>query len=448
MKTLSVITLLILLAIDYGIINNMCGDTNHLTLDDVISKLIPAIENYEKNEANLSANPSTLDSAKTHKRIAISSSAIAGLIFTGSVSSAHAIIPTGSATVVGINKTVLTILVMASLTATGGGILMSDGLFTDPYIEYSLYPAQLPAALHGTSLVINNVYSSEDKSKTLNYHCDADPIIRGLDYSFDCIIENKETVTVNVQIDAPRNLLDADAMDCISQHDTLSENITVEYSYLLNLPELSPSRTVNLKNSHIEMMDDYFENRDYASAKKHAMIVLKYFNGNDIQTLSTLGNTMRDENRQEPAGTHCAMIIHSTPFMANTAWGTLSLAEDNHVLGNFQKASELASRVIDDYYPDSIYIEETTYKNALIVKANALFRIAMTQQAEDIEDVRKYYTMAHEIEPSYDSWFGLGNLDRYVSDFDQALEKYKEAKKLTRDTTEIDYEMNVMRSYL
>ncbi len=199
-------------------------------------------------------------------------------------------------------------------------------------------------------------------------------------------------------------------------------------------------------------MDEHFENRNYESAKKHAMIILKYFNGNDIQTLSTLGNTMRDEDRQNLDNIQCAVSIHSTPFIGNTSWGTLSLAEDNHVLGNFEMTSQLTSPIIDLYesYDESEInpIEEATYKNAMIIKANALFRMAMAQQADNVEDVKKYYTMAHDIEKSYDTWFGLGNLDRYKGNFEDAMEKYEQARELAADTTEIDYEMSVVRSYL
>jgi tetratricopeptide (TPR) repeat protein len=241
-------------------------------------------------------------------------------------------------------------------------------------------------------------------------------------------------------------------MNCISRHDALSDNVTDEYPYLLNLPSYSPSKLGNLKKDHIMMMDDYFEDRDYVSAKKHAMIILKYFNGNDIQTLSTLGNIMRDEDRQNLENIQCAVNIHSTPFIGNTSWGTISLAEDNHVLGNFERTSELVSPIINRYesYDESEVnpIEKVTYKNALIINANALFRTAMAQQADNVEDVRIHYTMAHDIEKSYDTWFGLGNLDRYQGNFEDALEKYEHARELARDTTEIDYEINVMKSYL
>lgn len=43
---------------------------------------------------------------------------------------------------------------------------------------------------------------------------------------------------------------------------------------------------------------------------------------------------------------------------------------------------------------------------------------------------------------------GLGNMGRYVGNFKDALYKYEKAKHLDKDTTEIDYEMNVFLSYL
>ncbi|QMU54728.1 MAG: hypothetical protein GKS07_07480 [Nitrosopumilus sp.] len=321
-------------------------------------------------------------------------------------------------------------------------------------MEYSLYPVQLPAELHGTELRITGIYTGG--GDVSGYECDAEPIMHGLEYSFDCIVTNtlgyEQTVTTVVHVNSPRNYLDADAVDCVSQYDILSNDVTDEYPYLLNLPSFSPSRLDSLKNTYVKMMDDSFENHDYASAKKHAIIILKYFNGNDIQMLSTLGNVMRDEDRQNLENIQCAMAIHSTPFIGNTSWGTLSLAEDNHVLGNFERTSQLVSPIINHYesYDESEVnpIEKTTYKNALIIKANALFRIAMAQQSDDVEDVRKHYAMAHDIEKSYDTWFGLGNLDRYLGNFEDALEKYKHARELARDTTEIDYEIGVMRSYL
>ena len=46
--------------------------------------------------------------------------------------------------------------------------------------------------------------------------------------------------------------------------------------------------------------------------------------------------------------------------------------------------------------------------------------------------------MAHNITPTYDTWFGLGNIDRHEGKFADALEKYEQAKILAEKTTEID----------
>ena len=354
-----------------------------------------------------------------------------------------------------ISKSILTaILLSVGVVAVGGGgVVVNDTYLSDPYIAYSLYPAQLPADLHGTELRINGFYLNDGGMASI-YECDSKPIIYGTEYSFDCttttFLGTQETITTTVHIKPPQIFLNADAMDCISRHDTLSDDVTDQYPYLLNLPSFSPTKLTNLKAEHIKTMDDYFEVRDYESAKKHVMIILKYFNGNDIQTLSTLGNTIRDEDRQNMENIQCAMVIHSTPFIANTAWGTLSLAEDNHVLGNFETASALTSQIINRYELGDQSIDEITYKNALVIKANALIRMAMEVQTKDvdkIENIRKHYTLAHNIEESYDTWFGLGNLDRYVGDFDDALEKYEEAKKWARDSTEINHEIGVLLSF-
>ena len=357
------------------------------------------------------------------------------------------------------SKTILAAIIASVIVVTGGVTVTNAADPFDPYVKYSLYPAQLPAELHGTELRIDGIYSNGSDDDVSSYVCDVEPIIYGLEYSFDCIVTNtlgyEETVKTVVPMKPPGTLLDATAMDCVSRHDVLANDVTDDYPYLLNLPIYSPSKLVSLKKDHIKMMDNSFENRDYTSAKKHAMIILKYFNGSDIQTLSTLGNTMRDEDRQNMDNIQCAVEIHSTPFIRNTSWGTLSLAEDHHVLGNFEMTSQLASSIIDRYelYGESEFnpIEKTTYKNAMIIKANALFRIVMADQTKDpneIENVKKYYVMANEIQNSYDTWFGLGNLDRYVGNFEDALENYEKARDHARDTTEIDNEIGVMKSYL
>lgn len=103
----------------------------------------------------------------------------------------------------------------------------------------------------------------------------------------------------------------------------LANDIPKDYSYLLDLPHVSPNHLPNLKNNHIKLMDDYYESHDYISSKKHATIVLKYFDVNDVQALSTLGNIIRDEDRSDLSNVNCALAIHSTPFLFNTVWGKL-----------------------------------------------------------------------------------------------------------------------------
>ena len=390
-----------------------------------------------------------MSSAYAATAVATSSSTMISTPVTSKTIAASGVVVKGTT----ISKTTLTAIMMSIITVAGGGVI-GDTYYSDPNVEYAVYPAQIPAELSGVSLVVGDVYSTDDKSEIINYDCNNESIVHDLHYSFECIAENslgnKESVITTVSVKEPNNLLGADATQCVEQYYyPLSDEFTSSYTYLSNLPNASPSSLSNYKNTHIKLMDDYFEDRDYTNAKKHATIVLKYFNINDIQALSTLGNIMRDEDRTDIMGAQCAIAVHSTPFLYHTAWGKISLAEDYHVLHDFKQASSLASLVIDDYNnPKKQDVHEVTYKNALIIKANALFRMAMAEQANDIEEIRKYYTLAHEIEPSYDSWFGLGNLDRYVSNFDEALEKYEQAKKLAKDTAEIDYEIDVMKSYM
>ena len=260
------------------------------------------------------------------------------------VSSASVMIPIASQSVTtqtgggtGISKTVLTAIAISTVVAAGGGIVATDAYFSDPHVEYSLYPAQLPADLHGTSLTVTNVFSTDDKSEILDYSCNTESIVYGLEYAFDCTtrnsLGNEQTIKTTIAIKEPNNWLGEQAESCISQHLKSTDTMANEYTYLSELPNASPVRIDSLKTSHIMMMDDSYENYKFDEAKKHATIVLKYFNNNDIQALSTIGNVIRDENRKDISGTKCAMEIHSTPFILNTVWGKISLAEDYHVFG-------------------------------------------------------------------------------------------------------------------
>jgi len=344
-----------------------------------------------------------------------------------------------------ISKKLLTAIMLSLSVAAGGGIFIGDAYYSDPFIEYSLYPTQLPAELHGALLTVNDVYSTDNKSEILHYDCDNESIIHELDYTFDCIAENslgnKETVTTTIYVKEPVNLLGADATDCISQHYMLSNDITKNHPYLLDLPHVSPTYLSNLKQDHKKLMDDYYESHDYVSAKKHATIVLKYFDANEVQTLSTMGNILRDEDRSDLSGTQCAVVIHSTPHLYNTVWGKLSLAEDYHVLGNYNESIRLSSLVIDNYEKNNSNISEISYANALTIKANALYRQALDEQS-GLDDAKMHYTMAHDIRKSYDTWFGLGNIDRQEERFVDALYKYQQAKLLVKDTDEIDKAIN------
>jgi len=309
--------------------------------------------------------------------------------------------------------------------------------------------------LHGTAITVRDVYSTDDKSEIIHYDCDVKSVVYELEYSFHCITENslgnKETISVTVPIREANNRLDPAATECVIRHYASLDNVTSEYPDLLDLPNESTNLT-KLKNYHIKKMDGYYQDRDYASAKKHATIILKYFNINDLQALSTLGNMMRDEDRNNVSAVQCAIAVHSTTLLFNLTWGKIALAEDYYVLGDFEEATRLSSLITDAYYPDHHDIPVVSYKNALIVKANALFRIAMSEKADDIDDVRMHYSLAHEIEKSYDTWFGLGNLDRYKGDFESAKEKYLKAKEIvvndSKDTTEIDNELERVNLYL
>lgn len=79
--------------------------------------------------------------------------------------------------------------------------------------------------------------------------------------------------------------------------------------------------------------------------------------------------------------------------------------------------------------------------NALIIKANALYRLALEEQ-NGLDDAKIHYTMAHDIKESYDTWFGLGNIDLHEGKFADALDKYQQAKILTNDTDEVDEVIN------
>jgi len=355
--------------------------------------------------------------------------------------SSDSVTPTALTT---ISKKLLTAIMMSSVAAAGGGILIADAYYSDPFIEYSLYPAQLPAELHGVSLQVKNIYSTDNKSEIIHYDCNNELIVHGLEYTFHCFTENslgnKEIITTTISVKEPHNMLGVDATDCISQHYALTNDIVKDYSYLLNLPHVSPSHLPNLKNNHIKLMDDYYESHDYVSSKKHATIVLKYFDINDVQALSTLGNIIRDEDRSNLSNVNCALVIHSTPFLSNTVWGKLSLAEDYHVLSNYETSIRLSSLVINDYVNNSS-MPEISYMNALIIKANALYRLALEEQS-GLDDAKIHYTMAHDIRESYDTWFGLGNIDRLEGKFADALDKYQQAKMLTNDTDEVDEVIN------
>jgi tetratricopeptide (TPR) repeat protein len=83
----------------------------------------------------------------------------------------------------------------------------------------------------------------------------------------------------------------------------------------------------------------------------------------------------------------------------------------------------------------------------LIIKANALYRLALEEKT-GFDDAKIYYTMANKIRESYDTWFGLGNIDRQEEKFADALEKYNKAKNYATETDEIDLEIKRVLSMI
>ena len=340
-----------------------------------------------------------------------------------------------------ISKPILTAIVISSIVTATGGLVFADAFYSDPTVEYSIYPTQLPAEYHGTAIVIKNVFSTDAKSEILSHTCNNESIVYGTDYTFDCITENSlgntETIRATIFLKPPTDRLDSVAASCVNDNLVLPHDVTEKFPYLLNLPNFSPSKINMLKNDHIKMMDHSYEMQDYISAKQHATIVLKYFNINEYQVLSTLGNLLRDQDRTNLSGVQCAMAIHETPFLLSTTWGKLSLSEDLHVLGKYDESIKLSSKVIENYENDKEDIPEKSYVNALIIKANALYRMALDTDKE-FDEAKFFYIEAHQIEESYDTWFGLGNIDRHEANYDDAFEKYKHAKALAINTAEID----------
>ena len=152
---------------------------------------------------------------------------------------------------------------------------------------------------------------------------------------------------------------------------------------------------------------------------------------------------MRDQDRQHLSGTECAMAIHKTTFLLDTTWGKLSLSEDLHVLGKYEESIQMSSKVIENYEHNKEDVSRESYVNALIIKANALYRMALENDKE-FEEAKVFYSKAHEIKQSYATWFGLGNVDRHEENFVDAFEKYQHARELARDTAEIDEAISSM----
>ena len=363
-----------------------------------------------------------------------------GSIVAGSVVTANA----SSSTV---SKSTLTVIAISTIVIASGGLVFADAFYSNPAVEYSFYPSQLPADYHGTSIIINNVFSTDEKSEITSYDCNVEPIVYGTEYTFDCITENSlgntETIRTTIFLKSPTNKLGPTASSCVNDHLVLPDDVTEKFPYLLNLPNLSPSKFDMLKNDHIKMMDYSYEMGDYLSAKQHATIILKYFNVNEFQVLSTLGNLMRDQDRQHLSGTECAMEIHKTSFLLDTTWGKLSLSEDLHVLGKYEESISISSKVIENYEHNKEDVSRESYVNALIIKANALYRMALENDKE-FEEAKVFYSKAHEIKQSYATWFGLGNVDRHEENFAVAFEKYQIAKELARDTAEVDEAISSM----
>ncbi|MDH3191870.1 MAG: hypothetical protein OEM18_04210 [Nitrosopumilus sp.] len=59
----------------------------------------------------------------------------------------------------------------------------------------------------------------------------------------------------------------------------------------------------------------------------------------------------------------------------------------------------------------------------------------------DANDIQTLSTMANNIKESYDTWFGLRNIDRQEESFADTLEKYNKAKNYATETDEINKEI-------
>ena len=351
---------------------------------------------------------------------------------------------TGSGT--GVSKVLIAVITVTVISGAGGGIYAGDAYFSDLELEYAVNPPHSPAELHGVELSIQKIYSTDRKSYIVSYDCNAEPIIYEFPYSFTCTAKNnfgnEQQISATIDSPSPDSELSMDARHCIEEHYEHDSDWEIEYPYLSKIIYSNDTKLNSLKKDHIKMMDDYFELKEYANSKKHAYIILKYFDAENIQALSTLGNIIRDENRRNTENLGCAIAIHENEILQRHVWGKLSLAEDNHVLGNFDVTIELTTDVIND---DKIQEakDSTSYWNALVIKGNALFMKALIHGPVDFGPAHYHYTTAHQIKESYGTWLGLGNIDRQLGNCEDALEKYEYAKQMAKDTREVDYLMDL-----
>lgn len=317
---------------------------------------------------------------------------------------------------------------IAFIAIVAGGVVLGSIDISNPEIDvdYSISSEKLPAKYHGTNLMITEI-KVNDASKIIDYGCSIDKIIfHSLNYTFYCWAEdehgNRSNIPISIYIREPTPIISS---DCLESYFVTLDDVLSDPKFF-NLSSYGPSYQQTLKSEQVLLMDTSFDHGDLLLAKKHATIVLKIFDINDIQALSTMANIVRDEDRTDISRSNCAISVHSEPRMLLSPWGKISLAEDYYVLGEFKTSAFWVSEVIDNYGVNS-NIEETHYQNSLLIKGNALYRDALLTDRL-FDNSKTNYTVAHEISPSYTSWFGLGNIDRQEDNLSEAITKYYHAK--------------------
>ena len=331
------------------------------------------------------------------------------------------------------------------VTSGGSAAVLLDDQGPDIYLNYAVADTT-PIDYSGTSITIEN-FSPKDRSGIADSGCDIYERHKiGIgEFSFNCwatdnsMFKNTSTKQFTVTVEEPDK---SHWPSCVNEYLLIPEEYE-NRDELLNIDTYTQVQFKSIVKEYEQKSERLVASGEHNNARIEASILLDRINPHSYPGLSNFANAIRDENREEyginQKRLDCAIEIHDMRQIQAKAWGTLALAEDKFLDGEYRESINLANKIIEQYDEPSPFYDTNNYANALIIRGNSYLQLLALEKAEDDYNTAIKVVEKYEIDEKFDPWFGLGIIEYRKSHFDTSVPLLEKAHSLNGLEKEVNF---------